>query len=124
MTNHNQGTFLHFHTPYTAEMENFLVKKNTIVFFVKRDPRDQIVSLLNHYEKFNFINKTVEKIPTDDERLLYMIRDMMRHQLLAYQRWLTSPICCVLNFNDFLVGCAISLPLQLPVFSAIANSSP
>jgi len=102
MINHSQETFIHFHTPYTVEMEKFLAEKNNVVFFVKRDPRDQIVSLLNHYKKFKFLNKEVEKIPSDGERLLYMIRHTMRRQLLLYRGWLTSPISCVLDFNHLM----------------------
>lgn len=100
--NKNQGSFLHFHTPYTIEMENHLLKNETIVFFVKRDPRDQIVSLLNHYKKFHFIEEAIERIPSDDERLLYMIQNHMRRLVLIYKGWLTSSICVVIEFGKLI----------------------
>jgi len=101
-TNAREGSFLHFHTPYTREMERYLIQKKAVVFFVKRDPRDQIVSLLNHYKKFKFLDKNVEKIESDDERLLYMIKNHMKNNVNIFKGWLSSPICCVLDFNKLM----------------------
>lgn len=101
-TNAKQESFLHFHTHYTKEMESYLIKKKAIVFFVKRDPRDQIISLLNHYKKIKFLDQEVEKISSDSERLMYMIRKKMRDSTRAFKGWLSSPICCVLDFNKLM----------------------
>ncbi len=100
--NAERGSFLHFHTPYTSRMEQFLEQNQTIAFFVKRDPRDQIVSLLNHFKKFGFLDINVEQLPSDEERLLYMIRNRMKPLILAYKGWLTSPVCVVLEFNKLM----------------------
>ncbi|MFI0435577.1 MAG: sulfotransferase domain-containing protein [Parachlamydiaceae bacterium] len=96
--NAQQGSFLHFHTPYSQELENDLKEKKMVVFFVKRDPRDQIVSLLNHYKKYGFLDKKLEQIPSDDQRLLFMIQKRLKRSLLFFNGWLSSPICCVLDF--------------------------
>ena len=101
-TNARNGTFLHFHTPYTREIETYLMRKKTVVFFVKRDPRDQIVSLLNHYKKYGFLDKILERITSDDERLFYMIRKSLKSDLLTFKGWLSSPICCVLDFSKLM----------------------
>jgi len=92
------GSFLHLHVPYSQEVERFLRKKHCTAFFVKRDPRDRIVSLLNHYKRFGFLDPIVEKIPTDDERLLYMIRKKLKSETLQYMGWLHSSSCCTLDF--------------------------
>ena len=91
--------FLHTHPYYSHELESCLAENKHVNFFVKRDPRDIIVSLLNHYKYINFNDKFVEQITTDDERLLYMISYMLRNLTLGYMGWLNSPVCCVLDFN-------------------------
>ena len=100
--NGDQGSFLLLHTPYSKEFENYLMKNQTVVFFVQRDPRDQIVSLLNHYKKFGYLNKEVEKIDSDDEQLFYMIRNHMKRNFLLFKGWLNSPIVCVLDFSKLM----------------------
>ena len=102
-SNQKQGSFLHLHAPYSAAIEAHLIEKKCVSFFIKRDPRDQIVSLLNHYKHINWNDKAVELIPTDDERLLYMIEGQLRACTLSFMGWLTSPVCCVLDFRK-LVG--------------------
>lgn len=96
--NERNNTFLHLHPPYSPVLENYLKEKGCINFFMKRDPRDQIISLLNHYKYIEFLNKQVEALPSDDERLLYMIRNHSRSWTLHYMGWLKSPVCCVLDF--------------------------
>ena len=78
------------------------MSKGTVVFFVLRDPRDQIVSLLNHYKKFGFLDPLVEEIKTDDARLMFMIRNYMKSSLTQFKGWFSSPICCVLDFNKLM----------------------
>lgn len=101
-TNQRRGTFLHLHAPYSQTMENFLIEKRCVNFFIKRDPRDQVVSLLNHYKHIDFLDKTIEAIPTDAERLLYMIRTHLRARTLNFTRWLQSPVCCALDFSKLM----------------------
>lgn len=101
-TNLDQATFLHFHTPFTREFEAYLTSKDCVVFFVKRDPRDQIVSLLNHYKKFGFIDQRVAQYTTDDERILFMIRHHMKANLQLFKGWLSSTIAVVLDFDKLM----------------------
>ncbi|MFI0435576.1 MAG: sulfotransferase domain-containing protein [Parachlamydiaceae bacterium] len=98
----NSRRFLHLHAPYSIPMENYMIEKKCINFFIKRDPRDQIVSLLNHYKYIHFNDKEVELIPTDDERLLYMIKNQLRINTINFRKWLTSSMCCVLNFEKLI----------------------
>ena len=100
--NEAQGTFLHLHAPYSPTMESFLKEKNCFNFFVKRDPRDQVVSLLNHYKNIDFSDKKVEQLSSDDERLLHMIQKDLRSQTLLFMGWLKSPYCCVLDFSKLM----------------------
>lgn len=100
--NASKGTFLHLHAPYSVNMESYLAERNYINFFIKRDPRDQIVSLLNHYKYIHFNDKAVELIETDDERLLYMIRKYTKAGTIHHMNWLQSPLCCVLEFEKLM----------------------
>ncbi|MEI8365381.1 MAG: sulfotransferase domain-containing protein [Parachlamydiaceae bacterium] len=97
-TNKKQGTFLHLHPPYSPTLEQYLVDKNVINFFIKRDPRDRIVSLLNHFKHIKAYDKSVEAIPSDEEKLLFMIKNRLKVQTVHYMGWLKSPVCCVLDF--------------------------
>jgi hypothetical protein len=100
--NSKKGTFLHLHAPYTVAMESYLRTKNCINFFIKRDPRDQIISLLNHYKYIHCNDKEAGLIASDDERLLYMIRKDLRLHTLHYMGWISSPVCCVLDFSKLM----------------------
>jgi hypothetical protein len=98
----NKGYYLHLHPPYLETMENYLIKKGAVNFFVRRDPRDQIISLLNHYKNIDFMDPVVKAIPSDEERLLYMIKYKMRGVILAFKGWIHSPVCCVLDFSKLM----------------------
>lgn len=100
--NQHQNTFLHLHAPYSHVMENYLSEKNCVNFFVRRDPRDQIVSLLNHYKNIHFNDPVVELIPTDEDRLLYMIRKESKAHTTHFMKWANSPVCCVLDFEKLM----------------------
>lgn len=100
--NQNNNTFLHLHAPYSLAMENYLLQKDAVTFFLKRDPRDQVVSLLNHYKNISWNDPEVQKLQNDKERLLYMIRKDMRLQTIGFMRWMVSPVCCVLDFEKLM----------------------
>ena len=100
--NRKQGTFLHLHAPFTAALENYLIEHNCINFFIKRDPRDQIVSLFNHYKYIHLNDKSLASIVSDDERLLLMIRKDLRKWTLYFKGWLYSPACCTLDFSKLM----------------------
>ncbi|HEX2582736.1 MAG TPA: sulfotransferase domain-containing protein [Chlamydiales bacterium] len=96
--NEKKGAFLHLHAPYSLVFENYLLKKNCISFFIKRDPRDRIISLLNHYRHIKLNDKNLQSISSDDELLLLLIRNKLRVSTLAFMGWLHSPVSCVLDF--------------------------
>jgi hypothetical protein len=95
-------TYLHIHPPYSPAIENYLRSKNVINFFVERDPRDRIVSLLNHNKNIQVEDPSIMQFDTDQEKLLYMIKDKMRNQMLGFLGWRKSPLCCVLDFNKLM----------------------
>lgn len=101
-TNKKNGAFLHLHAPYTPVMENYLAERKCVNFFIKRDPRDQIVSLLNHYKYIQLNDKALEVLPSDEEKLLYMIQKKSRAYAAHFMGWLHSPVCCVLDFNKLM----------------------
>jgi hypothetical protein len=101
-TNKKNGTFLHLHAPYSTSMEAYLTEKNCINFFIKRDPRDQIVSLLNHYNYIHCNDPNVEVLPTNDEKLLYLIKKESKAHTIRYMNWLNSSICCNLDFEKLM----------------------
>jgi hypothetical protein len=100
--NSQQGTFLHVHFPCTPALEAFLRERKCINFFIKRDPRDQIISRLNHYKNINYIDKEVERLADDDEKLTYMIKKAEPEQLILYMDWQYSSLCCVLDFDKLM----------------------
>ena len=100
--NERQGSYLHLHAPYSTRMEKYLFEKQCITFFIKRDPRDQIVSLLNHYKHIHLNDLSLKDIASDEEKLLFMIKKDLRKSTLLYRGWLTSSICCVLDFGKLM----------------------
>lgn len=93
-----KNAFLHLHSPHSLTLEKYLTEKNCVNFFVKRDPRDQIVSLMNHYKYLEPNDEVACRISSDDERLLHMIRKKSRPHTIHYMNWLRSSRCCVLDF--------------------------
>ncbi len=95
-------TYLHMHPPYSSAMENYLRSKKTISFFVERDPRDRIVSLLNHNKNIQLLDPNIMQFDTDQKKLLYMAKGKIRKQMLSFLGWRKSPLCCVLDFNKLM----------------------
>lgn len=100
--NHKNGTFLHLHAPYSPAIESYLTEKKCITFFVKRDPRDQIVSLLNHYKFIRCNDPGAALLESDEEKLAYLIKKESRKHTLHYMNWLQSPLCSVLDFDKLM----------------------
>lgn len=94
--------FLHLHAPYSLTMENYLTEKKYINFFVKRDPRDQVVSLMNHYKYVDKNNKSLNDLPSDEEKLLFLIQTRLKNTVLSFKGWMQSPLCCVLDFHKLM----------------------
>ena len=83
-------------------MEKYLLEKKCVNFFIKRDPRDRIVSLLNHYRNIHLSDLRLESVDSDPERLLLMIRKDLRKFTLHFMGWLTSPASVVLDFSKLM----------------------
>jgi len=101
-TTEKESAFLHLHPPYSPILEKYLMEKKCINFFVKRDPRDQIVSLLNHYKYIHLNEKALENISSDDDRLLFLIQNKLRDEIISFKGWLKSPVCSVLDFQKLM----------------------
>jgi hypothetical protein len=84
-------------------MSNYLEEKAAVNFFILRDPRDQIVSLLNHHKYIREKDVPLETDePTDDAKLLKLIQGFMRPGALAYSGWIGCSNCCVLRFEKLM----------------------
>lgn len=88
----DEHTFLHLHAPFTKSMEFYLATQKCINFFIKRDPRDQLISLWNHF-KLRALMRNEDVVP-------YILK--MRTSILRYIGWLESPLCVVLDFNKLM----------------------
>jgi len=97
-----ENKILHLHAPYTHTLEHYLAENNCINFFIARDPRDVIVSLLNHYKYIHYNEPEVEFMENDDARLEFLIKTHIRKNTLYYMGWLKSPVCCVLQFDKLM----------------------
>lgn len=72
------------HIGYSFEMEEYLKKRFTATFFIRRDPRDVVVSMAHYLEKHPEasihlvfpISKTSMSFMKWDERLLWLITHM------------------------------------------------
>lgn len=105
--------FLVTHAPYSIEMENLLKERRCLVFFLIRDPRDWVISVIKHppasgvdiYGKPN--GNQYFKSLTFDQKISYIIEGTPKYYSTAevYDKFLTwrkSPICCALRFEALL----------------------
>ena len=106
----NKHQFLATHAPYTPEMESILLKRNCIVFYVIRDPRDYVISLINHR------GASGADVIVDRWFKELNMSQKIRHTIVGtawynstrtvcdkFMPWRNSPVCCVLRFEK-LVG--------------------
>lgn len=95
------------HTPYSLELDRLLQKRDCVVFFIVRDPRDYIVSGARFYGTVNqciFPLKWYQSLSFDDQ-IMTMIKgtdwyNSSRWIVSSFKDWIYSPICCVLCFED------------------------
>jgi hypothetical protein len=108
-----QGNFLVTHAPYSIEMENLLKKRETLVFFLIRDPRDWVVSVIKHpvVSGADFYGR-----PIGDCRFEFLTNDQKIHAILGgsqqyysareifnkFLPWKNSPIACVVRYEALL----------------------
>lgn len=105
--------FLVTHAPFSAEMESTLEERNSIVFFLMRDPRDWVISVIRHPPMSgadlyggpigdkHFLSLNV------NEKIDYIINGTTDYYSVGevydkFLGWRTSPVCCPLRFEALL----------------------
>jgi len=132
---HNSNAFLVTHAPYSEEMESVINKRNGIVFFLIRDPRDWVISVIKHPpisgvdiyggpigdHTFQSLDMS-QKINTviDGTPFYYSGREVFN----KFLPWLNSSTCCVLRFEALLgpKGGSYSENDQIVELRKIANA--
>lgn len=107
------------HTPYSEQLDQILQKRDCVVFFILRDPRDTIVSGARFYGSSNqciFPMDWYQSLPFD-EQIMYMMTgtnwfNNMRWILTAFKGWLDSPNCCVVDYEKLLGAEGVDAQLQ------------
>jgi len=127
--------FLVTHAPYSEEMEKVLKERNSVVFFLIRDPRDWVISVIKHPP---ISGVDIYGGPIGDKRFLsldmnqkiqYVIEGTPRYYSTAevldkFLPWMKSPICCTLRFEALLGprGGSFTEKEQLVELRKIANA--
>lgn len=101
--------FLSGHAPYSISMESLLKSRQCTVFFVLRDPRDYVISLLHYVNKIPndmFIEDWFYKLDTHSQ-IAYIITGTAWYNATAkvvadFAAWKDSPVCCTLKFEKLL----------------------
>lgn len=109
----NQGDFLVTHAPYSIALENTLKERNGLVFFLIRDPRDWIISVIKHppisgvdifgqpIGDTSFVNLSF------DDKISFILTGTSAYYsafeiLTKFLPWMNSPVCCTLRFEALL----------------------
>lgn len=111
------GHYTSAHLPYNEHLEQFLEEFNICTFFVIRDPRDIVLSQVNHVisRKSHFLHERY-KVLSEKERLLAAIHGLKRpngsykgggiaHRIECIRGWLTVSSVMLVRFED-LIGSA------------------
>lgn len=105
--------FLVTHAPFSVEMESNLKHRNSIVFFLIRDPRDWVISVIRHpagsgVDIFGAPTGDTDFHDLDmDEKIDHIINGTSTYYSVSevYDRflsWRKSPVCCSLRFEALL----------------------
>lgn len=108
-----KADFLVSHAPYSVAMEQLLKQRNDIVFFLIRDPRDWIISVIRHPE---ISGVDIFGAPIGDKHFVSLDIDQKidsilngtatyysaREILNKFLPWAKSPICCSIRFEALL----------------------
>jgi hypothetical protein len=101
--------FISGHIPYSQTMESYLKARNCTVFFVVRDPRDYVISLLNYLNKTPnemFLENWFYRMDTLSQ-IAYIITGTDWYNSTAkivedFIPWIKSPTSCALYFEKLL----------------------
>lgn len=105
--------FLVTHAPFSQEMEKVLAERNCVVFFLVRDPRDWVISVINHPP---ISGVDIYGGPLGDKyfssldlnhKIHYVIQGTPTYYSSAevfdqFLPWIKSPICCLLRMEALL----------------------
>lgn len=131
----NTDDFLVTHAPYSEEMERVLHDRNSVAFFLYRDPRDWIISVINHpplsgVDIYGGPVGDKEFVSLDmNQKIQYVIEGTPRYYSAAeiydkFLPWTKSPVCCALRFEALLGprGGSFTEKEQLVELRKIANA--
>lgn len=101
------------HAPYSEEMERVLDDRNSIVFFLIRDPRDWVISVIKHppisgVDIFGGPMGDKEFLSLDmNQKIHFVIEGTPRYYSAdevfdKFLPWMDSPNCCTLRFEALL----------------------
>jgi len=105
--------FLVTHAPFSTELENVLKERGSIVFFLIRDPRDWVVSVIKHPP---ISGLDIYGAPVGDSHFLtldlnqkinYVIAGTSKYYSILeifkkFLAWQKSSICCTIRFEALL----------------------
>lgn len=127
--------FLVTHAPFSPEMETVLKERNSVVFFLIRDPRDWVISVIKHPP---ISGVDIYGNPIGDKSFLSLDMDQKIHYVIQgtpwyysapevfekFLPWMQSPICCTLRFEALLGprGGLYSAKEQMDELKKIANA--
>ncbi len=105
--------FLVTHAPYSKEMENIIKQRQAVVFFVIRDPRDWIISIIRHPSVSGvdlFGDPIGDRYFTSldlDQKIDHILNGTAVYYsaleiLNKFMPWINSPVCCFLRFEVLL----------------------
>lgn len=123
--------YLSAHAPYSTEMESLLLSQKCIAFFVLRDPRDYVVSLLDHINKHDnvFIIDEWFYSLNFDEQIHYIITGTAWYNsavtiVKEFIKWKDSPACCAVRFEKLIgpQGDSCTKEEQIAELRKIANA--
>lgn len=127
--------FLVTHAPYCPEMEAVLNERNAVVFFLIRDPRDWIISVIKHppisgVDIYGGPIGDKEFLSLDmDQKIKYVIQGTPWYYSVIevfdkFLPWMDSPNCCTLRFEALLgpKGGLYSEKEQIAELRKIANA--
>lgn len=104
-----RGKYLSAHAPFSKPLENVLLSRRCVAFFVVRDPRDYVVSILNHVNKFpnDFLTDDWFYSLSIDEQIYYIIAGTTWYNstqtiVNEFMKWKDSPACCALRFEKLI----------------------
>lgn len=105
--------FLVTHAPFSPEMEAALKERKAVVFFLIRDPRDWVISVIKHPP---ISGVDLYGGPIGDQFFLSLDMDQKIHHVIQgtqqyysapevfdkFLPWMNSPVCCTLRFEALL----------------------